>query len=285
MPTTRAPTLFPYEDARRRMITLGRLLTLLACATVSLAACAAAPTAQSGTPPDADTTPTAEPTERATQTPTRRPTPRPTPTPVAREDLVVVEQGFSTWQGEFDDGARLSWAAVIENPNSTDTWLATTADIRVSFFDAGGGVISSASDSVALVLPGQRAAVVGSDSPFSNPDLGLIASMEVRLGQPRWEEAEGSLGAFEVSGVQMRTGEFGDATVTGQVASTFESEIEDAYATAVYRDASGAVIGGDYTFIDFIPSGETTPFEISGFGSPPGSTSADVYVTFSFLSL
>ena len=250
-----------------------------------IAACSGGGGAASGR--DATETPPtlrATPTERATPEPTRRPTPRPTPTAVARLDLEVSEYGYSTYQGEFDDGANLTWAVVVENPNASHTWLATSTDVRVSFYDSGGGVVASATDTIALVIPGQTAAVVGSDSYFSNPDLGLISSMDVRLGQPRWEEADGPLGAFEVSDVQIRHGQFGDATVTGQVASTFVEEIEDAYATAVYRDAAGAIVGGDFTFIDFIPSGETIPFEISGFGTPPGTESADVFITFSFLS-
>jgi hypothetical protein len=260
-------------------VLIGLTLVLVACSAPGVGAI---PSDGSAT---AVATQDATPTEQPTPSPTPRPTPRPTPTPVARADLEVTEYGFSTWQEEFDDGARLSWAVVVSNPNPADSWLATSTDVRVSFYDAGGGVISSATDTVALLLPGGQAALVGSDSPFSNPDLGLIASMDVRLGQPQWEEADGPLGAFEVSGVQVRTGQFGDSTVTGQVASTFADEIEDAYAVAVCRDAAGAIIGGDFTFIEFIPSGETTPFEISGFGSPPGTSSADVFVTFSFLSL
>ena len=258
---------------------IAAVFALTACSSSSGSSADADPTV------DATQATAASPTPRPTPSATPRPTPRPTPTAVPRAELEVTEYGFSTWQGEFDDGARLSWAVVVDNPNPASSWIATRVDIRVSFFDGGGGVVTTTSDTVALLVPGQRAAVVGSDSPFSNPDLGLIESMEVRLGEPSWEQADGPLGAFEVSGVQVRTGQFGDSAVTGQVSSTFVDEIENAYATAVYRNADGAIVGGDFTFIEFIPSGEATPFEISGFGSPPSAVSADVYVTFSFLSL
>lgn len=257
---------------------------VLAGFTLFLAACSGGPVAEQPSGSQAATTAEPSPTARPTPDSTPRRTQRPTPTPVARVDLEVVDFGFSTWQGEFDDGANLSWAAIVENPNTADTWIATRADVRVSFYDADGAVVTTASDTVALVLPGQQAAIVGYDSPFSNSDLGSIAEMEIRLGEPDWEQAEEPLGSFTVSGVQVRRGEFGDSTVTGEVSSTFADEIEDAYATAVYRDGSGAIVGGDFTFIDFIPAGETTPFEISGFGSPPSVESADVFVTFSFLS-
>lgn len=258
---------------------IAAIVVLTACASSSGSSAEADPTV--GTTP----TPAASQTPRPTPSATPTPTSRPTPTAQPRADLEVSEYGFSTWQGEFDDGARLSWAVIVDNPNPANSWIATRLDIRVSFFDGGGGVVTTTSDTVALLVPGQKAAVVGSDSPFSNPDLGLIERMEVRLGEPSWEQADGPLGAFEVSGVQVRRGEYGDSTVTGQVSSTFADEIEDAYATAVYRNADGAIVGGDFTFIEFIPSGEATPFEISGFGSPPSAASADVYVTFSFLSL
>lgn len=228
-------------------------------------------------------TPTSEPTERPTARPTQRPTPRPTPSAVPRADLEVAEYGFSTYQGQYDDGANLSWAVVIENPNAANSWLATSTDVRVSFFDVGGGVIASTSDTIALVLPSGKGAVVGSESYMSNSDLELVETMEVRLGEPAWEEADGPVGSFTTSGVQVRADDFG-VTTTGTIESTFADEIEDAYGTAVYRDAAGAIIGGDFTFIDFIEPGESTPFEISGFSAPPAVTSAEVYVTFSFLS-
>lgn len=216
---------------------------------------------------------------------TPRPTRRPTPTPVPRENIVVVDYGYSTFRGEYDEGDSLSWAVILENPNQADTWIGTGISVSVTFKDAGGGVVSNAGDTVAAILPEQTVAIAGADSHFSNPDLELIASMEVQLGTPRWEMAEESLGAFTVSGIQTRTSEFGGVNTTATVASTFEREMESVYATAVYYGAEGNIIGGDWTFVDFIPAGGEIAFEISGFSAMPGITGTEVYLTLSFISL
>ncbi|MEO6579125.1 MAG: hypothetical protein ABIO99_09555 [Candidatus Limnocylindria bacterium] len=75
--------------------------------------------------------------------------------------VVVVDSGFSTFQGEFEDGVSLNWALILENPNSDS--LATGVPVNVSFVDASGSVVATASDTVGLLLPGTRAAVTGGD--------------------------------------------------------------------------------------------------------------------------
>jgi hypothetical protein len=247
----------------------------------------AACSAQDQSSGDSTATPPTEATEEPTERPTAtaRPTPRPTPTAVAREELNEVDHGFSTFRGQFDDGDNLSWAVLLENSNPADTWIATSLDVNVSFTDSGGGVVATARESVAAILPGQRVGLAGNDSYFSNPDLGLITGMEVQLSTPTWEMADGPLGTFTVSGIQTRTSEFGDVTTTATVASTFERELESVYAVAVYYDSEHNIIGGDWTFVDFVPAGGQIPIEVGGLSSIPNINQTAVYLTLSFISL
>lgn len=253
------------------------LLTI--SAVVLLAACSS--------PPVADIA--VESTAVATPAPTPRPTVRfaatapPTATPAPAEDIAVANFGFSTYQGEFDDGANLNWAVLLENPSSDS--FATRLSVNVSFLDGAGSVVTTANETVALLLPTKQVAITGGDSYYSNPDLATIVSMEVQIGSPDWEGMGGIAGEFTISDVATRFGEFGQVTTTAQVASTFAREIESPQAVVVYFNEAGGVIGGDYTYVDFIPAGGSIPIEISGFGSVPGIFSSDVYITLSFLSL
>jgi hypothetical protein len=73
--------------------------------------------------------------------------------------------------------------------------------------------------------------------------------------------------------------------VTGEVRSTFVEDFEDVYAVAVLRDDDGRIVGGGWTFLDFVPADGDTSFEIRIFEDVQGVASADVYVAFSSLSL
>lgn len=254
-----------------------RAMPLAACSADVSSTSSAAPSEVAATEPTPEVTSTPRPTVRP------RSTPRPTPTPDPRDEIALVDYGFSTYHGEFDDGASLTWAVVLENPNAS--WLATRVNLNVSFLDDAGSIVTTASDTVALILPGEQSATVGSDSYFSNPDLGTITSMEVQLGSADWEEPDGPVGEFTITDIATRTGEFGQVTTTARVNSTFADEITNPKAVVVYYDADGAVLGGDFTFVDFVPAGGTIPVEISGFDAVPGLSSSDIFITFSFLSL
>jgi hypothetical protein len=197
----------------------------------------------------------------------------------------ISEYGFSTYQGPYDSGPSLSWAVVLKNPNPADTSIADRVDVSVTLLDAGGGVVASAQDTVAAILPGQTVAVTGSDSAYGNPDLGLIKTMEVQIGSPQWEDAGQTLGTFQISSIATRTGEFGQLTTTARVKSTFAKELKSTMAVAVYRNAAGKIVGGDFTFVDFIPAGGTASLSISGLSAIPGIDHADVYLSLSFLSI
>src|SRR5687768_14900648 len=108
---------------RRRIAPVVFMSLIAACSSAGADASARQDSQESSSP-------RATPSERATPKATPRPTPRATPTPNPRADLKVAESGYSTYQGEFDDGANLTWAVVVDNPNPLNTWLATSTDVR-----------------------------------------------------------------------------------------------------------------------------------------------------------
>ena len=58
-------------------------------------------------------------------------------------------------------------------------------------------------------------------------------------------------------------------------------------AVAVYYNPAGAVVGGDFTFVNFIPAGGSTSFQITGTNVIPGvvGTQTHVYATASNLTI
>lgn len=228
-------------------------------------------------PEDADQQSEAPATENST--PQREDGGEESSSEVDRIDLEIVESGFSSYPA-YDDSRRASWAVVLENPNQAPH-LATSIDVTVTLLDDAGSIVGSQSDSVAVILPGQRAAVVGS----TYEDVGEIADIRVQARARSWEEQEGPYGAFDTSDVSVRQDRFRGWTVTGSVSSTFTDDFEDVYGTAVLRDSAGVIVGGGFTFIDFVPAGGDTSFEISVLDDLSGVATAEVYVSLSSLSL
>lgn len=199
-------------------------------------------------------TPTTRPT--ATERPTARPTPRPTATPVARDDLVIVEQGFTL--GVASDTSWAQVGVVVENPNSS-THVARFVSVQLTFYDADFRLAGSGEELITAVLPGQRAALGTSIFDVEN-----AVEMEVVI-RTDWMEIDFAPGEFTFDQVTTEREQFGGWQTQGLILSTFEAEQESVHVVAIYKDAAGAVLGGEFTFVDFVPAGGQSPFEMSTF--------------------
>lgn len=196
-------------------------------------------------------------TPEATPRPTPRPTPQPTPTPLAQQDLVLVEQGFT----QLSSGGDTEWAQVgivFENPN-TDTHVARFVNVQLTFFDANNALAGSSEEVIGPILPGQFGAIGTSVFDVSN-----ATEMEVEF-RVDWETIDFEAGSFSFDQVTTTAAEFGGYDTAGFVVSSFEQEQENVQVVAIYKDPEGNVLGGDFTFVDFVPAGGRSPFNIGTF--------------------
>jgi hypothetical protein len=184
--------------------------------------------------------------------PTREPTPTLEPT-VARQEIVLVDHGFT---GRSGSTPVTTYGVVLRNPNASH-WAASRVSINIAFLDAGGSVIGTENDSAGPIAPGWTFAV--GDDTFPE---GVPATMKVTVTS-NWEETdETNFGAFQFSGVKTTKDSFSTKT-SGLVGTTFRDEPSLVQIVAIYRNASGAVIGGGRTYADKIPAGQTVGFTIS----------------------
>ena len=191
------------------------------------------------------------------RTPAEIPTEEPTPEPEARTDPTVVAQGF-TANAESDSA---SYAVVIGNPNST--WVPRFVDVSVTFLDADGLELTTATQTITGLFPASETAVAG-----EAPEAGGATEMRVQItnlnGLPTairssLEEA----GGYEYEGVQTAQGPSGGTTTTGTVMSGFESVQSNVPIHAVYYDAAGDIVGGAGTSVDQVLAGGLATFEAS----------------------
>lgn len=222
---------------------------LVACAAIALAGCGAAV----GSSPGADSTTIPSPNPTATP----RPTPLPTPTPEAQKDLVLVEQGFTPGT----DGSGTDWAQVglvFHNPNSTT--IARFVRIQLTFYDANNGLAGSSEETVGPILPGQ-------DGAFGQPifDVRNATEMDVSF-RVDWQPSDiAGFGGLTFEQVSTEPEQFGGFQTRGFVVSSFQAEQENVQVVAIYKDAGGKVLGGEFTYVDFVPAMGRSPFEISTF--------------------
>lgn len=218
------------------------------------------PTAQPQASPSVSfLSPTPAPAAAATATP--RPA---TPTPVARQDFEVLEFGFS----EVDD--YVSFAVIGRNPNAA-TFVAEYVPIQVTLYD-GDTILKTAEDYFNYVLPGDTAATSG----FEEVD-GTPTRMEVRTGSTDWFEIDFTPGQFVVEDVRTKADRFGGWTTTGTLTSEFQEQQENVRVEVVHRNGAGEIIGGDFTFLDFVDPGTTIGFEVNTTLDIKGVETTEVY--------
>lgn len=214
-------------------------------------------------------------------------TPATTPTTVAvtttvaaRKPVEIVKSGFTQLAPNSIGTSYVSYAAIVRNPNS-DTWLASRVDVNFTFTDNAGTVVKSNSESFAAILPGQTVAI------GDNTQAQGATKLDVKVLVGRWDNnvTQTTLGTFTAEGVTTTAQRFGGQKTNATVKSTFVKDLKSTKGVAVYYDSAGAIIGGAFTFIDFIPGGGSVGVEITGSSTVPNVARTEVYVALTNLSL
>lgn len=192
-------------------------------------------------------------------------------------DLSIDEYGFTQIPAGEYSSPGISYAVVFENAG---TAIATNSQYQISFEDGGGTVLSSEQGYVTAVLPGTSVAAAGYVY-----DVDGAEKMTVQLMPGDSEEIDGEAANFEVTNIASTPEEYGGMKTTATVESPFTKDLENLEAVAVYRNAAGEIIGGDYTYLNFVPAGGTSAVEISGSYDGEAPSETEVFIALSGLSL
>lgn len=158
----------------------------------------------------------------------------------------VVESGFSV---DVDRVARCSFGAVVEN--TSKEYVVSHAGVHFRFLDEAGKAteVFGKSETIGearMIPPGGRAGV-GHEAGFPNvnseEELGLAAVSAVVQGEFVWVRSS-LLPKMEISSLSYQDGEAGAFWLS----FTLDSEYPTIYPwpdlVFVYRDATGAILGG-----------------------------------------
>ncbi|HET6950316.1 MAG TPA: hypothetical protein VFI47_08075 [Acidimicrobiales bacterium] len=194
--------------------------------------------------------------------------------PSGNTELEVVESGFSNYMGGFDqDELKASYGFIVENKGDE---TATDVDISVSIYDEAGAVLSSEQHTIYVIRPGEKFGV--GDEIYSGLTA-RVGKIEVQIGEPSPYATEvPDEGGLTAEGVSTAAEEYGGLTTTFTVKSTYAQQLDSPYAYAIFRNANGAIVGGAWQILNFVPANGSTAGEISSFDQIPDVATTEVYV-------
>lgn len=208
-------------------------------------------------------------------TPTATASSEETPSP----DAVKVEDyGFTQFPKSDFGPPTVTYGVIISNSGEQ---IATDVRVQIGIEDASGTVVDSRDEFIAAILPNTSVALAG-----ANIEATGAKKMTVQALPGTYEDLEEESANFDVSKVKTRAQEFGSLKTTAAVASPFTKDLKDLQAVAIYKDAKGKVVGGDFTFLNFIPAKGKATVSIesyAGFKKAPAKT--EVYIALSSLTL
>jgi hypothetical protein len=235
----------------------------------------ATPAPPTNTPVPATATPTATSAPAAaTATPTAQATataiPTDTPAPTATAIALLLDRGFG------QSGAEVGYAFRLRNPDPARAL--TDSNYQVAAYDAGGHALKTDAGYVHRILPGE---VMGIGGTLFVPDKTTVARVDVQI-LPGTLAPVGQAKAFTTSGVTYRADPY-RPTVTGLVANPTSKAVQNLFVSAVPYDAAGRIIGGGWTFLDFVPANDKSAVEVSVISSSEPAR-VELYATTSSLS-
>lgn len=171
----------------------------------------------------------------------------PTPEP---EPIVLVNQGFG------QDEREVGFAFVVENPNGGLAFEDSRYQLAV--LDEAGVIVETDSGYIALLLPGQSLGVGG--TMYVGEGV-TVSSIEVQLNAGDAVATE-PIPAFSVESVAYYPSEY-FSKATGVLTNPYDRDISDLRVSAVALDGAGRIVGGGFTFLNFVLANSSTGVEVS----------------------
>lgn len=180
----------------------------------------------------------------------------------------MLEHGFTPFPGDTDYA---SYGILIENPNP-DTHLPIFTTVSITAKDVEGVVVATQSETILAIPPGQTTAVAGLIF-----DAGAATTLEILVNPSRWQTIDYQAGTWEYRNVRTVRQDYGGWRTTGELVSGFQTTREGVPVSVIYRNAAGAIVGGDTTYVDVVPVGGAIGFEVSSIADFPDVAATEVY--------
>jgi hypothetical protein len=190
--------------------------------------------------------------------------------PTGANDLMLAKQGFG------QDERQAGFGMLIENPNND--FSVEHTQYHLTAFAEDGKVLAVEEGYVEVLLPKQTLGIGG--SIFLEEGM-MIARMDIQIKAGDFEEI-GSLPFFTAENVNYQAGQF-SSKVTGEIVSPYTQDITNVRVSAIAYNDAREIIGGGFTFLDFVPANGKAAVDVSVTTSETPQT-AELYAAVSGLS-
>jgi hypothetical protein len=192
-----------------------------------------------------------------------------------QRQVTITAFGFGLPTGTFTIGS-LGYGFTIRNENTAEA--AESVSIQIAFQDAAGTVVATDNTSISYLGPGEHTGVAGSS--FASTAK-TATKMTVQALPSKWTVI-GPVPNFTFTGTAYLAEQF-STKVTGIIKSPFAKDYKLVRVSAIGVNAAGAIVGGGYAFVDFVPANGTAAVSISYTGTTPANVA--LYGQLSSLSL
>lgn len=190
------------------------------------------------------------------------------------QDLVLLDNSF--WR---QDGETVFTAFVLHNPNGNIVF--EDVEYTVHLFDASGDEITSDYSTTRWIFPGQTFGIVFNF--YLDDENTIVDSTSVDWEYDSTFAADGFANPFTTSNtIYWQNGDY--PMVTGIINNIDPDTYTDIRANIICYDSAGDIVGGGYTYIDFVPGSDTMGFAtyVDTFDSV---ASVEVFPTLTYSSL
>lgn len=219
---------------------------------------------------------TAPATEETTEVVTEAATEEETAPVVTGEfqDLMMLDNGV--W---FQDGASVFASFFFRNPNGDLVF--EDVGYSVYLYDANGDEIGNDYSNIHWIFPGQTFGIVF--NLYLDDENALVDSVNMDWEYDSTFAADGFTNPFTTSNlVYWQNGDY--PIVTGIINNTDPKTYTDIRTNIICYDSAGEIVGGGYTYIDFVPGSDYMGFStyVDAYDSV---ASVEVFPTFTYSSL
>jgi hypothetical protein len=178
-----------------------------------------------------------------------------------------------TAEGYGQDDNQLGFGMLVKNPNS-DLML-EGSQYQVAVYAEDGSVLGVDEGYLGVQFPDSEVGLAGN---IYLPDETTASKVVMQVLTGRSEKAKPQ-DSFTSEDASFEAGDY-SSKVTGSVNNPFTKEVKSVRVNAITFDDAGKIIGGGYTYADFIPAGGKSAVEVSVVtaGTP---AKAELYATVS----
>ena len=168
--------------------------------------------------------------------------------PADAQGIVVLKQGF----GQILISA--GYGMLVQNPNAA--YSVEGAMYSVTLYAADGSVITATDSFIDTLLPNQTLGVSG--VLYGDELAGATAEFFVYTGRL---EAATEMPTFTAQNVVYTPDDY-FPTVTGVIVSPYTQDISNLRVSAICYNRAGEIVGGGFTYLDFVPANGTAAVEV-----------------------